>query len=152
VKKGLDRRGQTVLACVDSFNATVDQLSSLKRPSWIAAEAVPSLIEKKSIFSADPDSPVWSEITLGETYTKLWAGEAQASSAPAWVRNAKVRDGIKNVLLLDRIAEEKVRLNKEEANIHLWYVDVLQAAWNAIRKEGGKYHSSYPTCGSLLIY
>jgi hypothetical protein len=127
IKKGLDRRGNAVLSCVDSYNHTVHQLLSLSKPDWILSAAIPELIDRKSVFSTDPDSPIWNEVALGETWSRLWQNDSQAAPVPAWVREPNVRAGIRHVLLLDRIAEEHRRLQREEENMEQWYTDALYA-------------------------
>lgn len=105
---------------------------------------LPCPIDKKTVFSNDVDSSLWAEVTLGTTWKHLWKDDAERSVAPPWAVDSDVRQGIKHKLLLDRIKEERKRLEDEVTNLEEWLTASVFEIWGACdnaRLEGTHTHS-----------
>jgi hypothetical protein len=76
----------------------------------------PHMIEKDGLFMLDVDDEIWQDIGLDDV------GDAE-TSIPLWLRDDNVRQGIKNLLELDRCEEEERRLLKERKAMHEWMVE-----------------------------
>lgn len=63
----------------------------------------------------DPEVPLWEEMCLGNVWVDFWGTDFE--TAPAYVHDPNVCKGIKMVLQLDRIAEERQCLTKERENL-----------------------------------
>lgn len=131
IKKSADRRGQAIIASIEAYNAVVQQLQRAERPAWIMESLLPHPIDRRTVFSTDLDQDLWAEITLGSAWTTLWQHDPQRPPAQPWTYDVDVRQAMKQVLLLDRITEERERLAKEVTHTENWLRTAAQAAWNA---------------------
>ncbi|KAF8579623.1 hypothetical protein K439DRAFT_375806 [Ramaria rubella] len=82
---------------------------------WASEMELPAHLDRQQVISVDPDAPLWEEMSLGSTWVTLWGSRYEA--APAYTRDPRVRQGIKMVLQLDRVAEEEERLVDERRNM-----------------------------------
>lgn len=135
--KAIQGRGRVVLSTVDTHNRLVDELLAMDRPAWIAPKHMPKRLDRKTVISIDPDAPLWEEMELGNVWVDLW-GEKFAA-APAYVRDPAVRKGIKTILLQDRIAEERQRLQDEATHWRQWVEDEILTVGQALATEQGTY-------------
>lgn len=60
------------------------------------------------------------DLALGDAWSHLWRTDANSMAPPAWVLDPNVRLGIRHMLFLDRIREERNRLVMEEQNMEHW--------------------------------
>lgn len=65
---------------------------------------VPETIPTSGLWALDVDDTIWQDIGLQEDSN---------DAPPLWLKNEKVRKGIRNLLDLDRCVEEEGRLLKE---------------------------------------
>lgn len=156
IKRSADRRGQGIVSCIDTYNTLVRRLEALERPSWIDTAAVPALIKKTAVFTSDIDSDLWSEVTMGSAWSQLWQNDPTRPTAPPWVQNPDVRLGIKHKLLVDRIAEEEIRLDIEAVNMAEWLKTAVLSACRVYRAalcsdDGIPLPQCLPRACSLLL-
>ena len=83
----------------------------------------------------------------------VWVGSANEQDAPEWLKNAKVRDGIRNQLKQDRSQEELIRLRKEANNMLRWYYHQLLLIQISLcmPKTRSKLFNRLPPISHLLI-
>ncbi|KAG8868920.1 hypothetical protein FRB97_001815 [Tulasnella sp. 331] len=133
IKKSTDKRGHPIYACIDSFNAAVRQIQALPCPAWLSENCMPTIIDRSTVFTHDIDAAMRSDVTLGTAWAQLWKNDPERTLAPAWVADPNVRLGIRHKLLLDRIEEERKRLDNEVNNIEGWLQRSVGAAWRCLK-------------------
>jgi len=89
---------------------------------------VPHMIEKEGLFQLDVDDEIWQDIGLEDTEFE--------GKIPGWLGDDNVREGIKNLLELDRCQEEERRLYKERQAIQEWMLEEWQCVSEAINTCG----------------
>ncbi|KIJ31906.1 hypothetical protein M422DRAFT_266404 [Sphaerobolus stellatus SS14] len=99
-------------------------------PTWITSDNLPQKLEQRATLRIDPDAAMWDEMELGNIWVELWGEKFEA--APPYVCDSNVRLGIKKVLLLDRIAEERQRLALETQSHKQEIIQQLLAVYIAI--------------------
>ena len=101
------------------YNALCADLETLIKQGFAPRCAViPYIIEREDFFKLDVDDEIWQDVGLEDME---FDGEI-----PGWLGDDNVREGIKNVLELDRCEEEERRLCKERCAIQEW----MQEEWN----------------------
>lgn len=131
IKKSVERRGNAITTLIESYNRIVDQIGDQQRPRWIQESVLPKAISKRTVLSNDMDESLWSEVALGDAWLHVWQNEADRTTAPPWTYDAGVRLGMKHSLILDRIKEERLRLEQEVHNADSWLHAAVLAAWDA---------------------
>jgi hypothetical protein len=89
---------------------------------------VPHMIEKEGLFQLDVYDEIWQDIGLEDTEFE--------GKIPGWLGDDNVREGIKNLLELDRCQEEERRLYKERQAIQEWMLEEWQCVSEAINTCG----------------
>jgi hypothetical protein len=131
--KAIQGRGQHILRVVDAYNKLVDELSAMKLPTWMLPEHMPTPLDRRTVIDIDPDGPLWEDMALGNIWVILWGIDYEQT--PPYVRDPRVRKGIKYVLLLDRISEEEKRLAIKQHNLCTEFVHslfLISDAWLAV--------------------
>jgi hypothetical protein len=71
----------------------------------------PQHIVRDGLFKLDVDDDIWQDVGLDDELE---------GPIPRWLGDENVRDGIKNLLELDRCREEEIRLQKERCTMQDW--------------------------------
>jgi hypothetical protein len=119
--RAIQNRGKSMQTTAETYNRLVDDLYTIRRPTWFPQNDIPQKLDKKSfsttsgMLDISPDAQLWEDIGMASVWFALWGTDY--SNAPAYVRSSEVRCGIATLLKLDRIQEEEQRLKLEEANL-----------------------------------
>ncbi|KAF8584591.1 hypothetical protein K439DRAFT_1616576 [Ramaria rubella] len=134
--KAVQNHGKGITGTVDTYNNMVDTLMTMERLVWASEIQLPACLDWQQVISIDPDGLLWEEMSLGSTWVTLWGMTYEA--APVYIRDPRVRNGIKMVLQLDRIVEEEEQLAEEKQNV----CDEFAAAFMLIVTLRKKYADS----------
>jgi len=94
----------------------------------------PRKIDKEGLFKLDVDDDIWQDIGLDDN-------ELEMPSMPKWLVDGQVREGIKNLLELDRCMEEEKRLKLERCAIQEWMIEEWNCVESRINSSGECNHS-----------
>jgi hypothetical protein len=121
-ESSLKRREPAILTLTKNYNDLCRQLKSLINQKKAPLGAIlPIEIPREGIFKLDVDDDIWQDIGLNDE---------QHSSAPLWLTNENVRQGIKSMLQLDRCEEEEVRLLRERHALQEW----MKEEWKIVQR------------------
>ncbi|KAK7062073.1 hypothetical protein R3P38DRAFT_2494733 [Favolaschia claudopus] len=106
-RKAISKRAPALLKAINKFNAGCETLAKLRPPHC----SIPSPSPLSTQLTGLRNDP-----TLHED---VWITPSQGP-IPRWLNDDDVRDGIRSLHVLDRCAEEVVRLNLERDNLRHW--------------------------------
>jgi hypothetical protein len=92
----------------------------------------PLEIPQEGLFKLDVDDDIWQDAGLNDDNN---------GSALLWLSDERVRQGIRNLLELDRCKEEEVRLRRERCALQEWSLE----EWNVndiARRAAGMHFSN----------
>lgn len=123
-KRASKGRTKAVKDTVSRYNQLVRELDLLEAPPWMTPIMKHMPWCSDGALDVDP---------MDDTWASLWQNMLQvewtdSKGPPAWVSDPNVRSGIKAVLMLDRIREERERCCKEHESISRWLFSVLHEA------------------------
>jgi hypothetical protein len=122
----IKRREPGILKLTKMYNDLCNQLRSCVQRRKAPRNAVlPQPIDTKQLFVLDVNDDIWQDVGLGDN--------EDDDTAPLWLSDPNVRNGVKHVLVLDRCHEEESRLRKERTSLQQWMLRewrALQAACN----------------------
>jgi hypothetical protein len=128
-----------------NYNDLCRQLKTLIRQGKAPAGAIlPLEIPREGIFKLDVDDDIWQDVGLDDD---------QYDSVPLWLKDDKVRQGIKSMLQLDRCKEEEARVLRERQALQEWMQEEWQVVQTAKDIAGMFYNCAFLffTLKSLLI-
>lgn len=85
-----------------------------------------------------------------ELLEDVWV-EGDGEEADPWVTDATVRAGIRAMQMLDRCAEERVRVERETRQLYDWAVKRARALMQAIECDVSEYRSLYSGAHAYLV-
>jgi hypothetical protein len=123
-KRASRGRTKAVKETVSRYNRLVQELDQLEAPPWMTP------IMKHTVWSSDGALDV---DPMDDTWASLWQNMLQVEwtdpkGPPDWVSDPNVRSGIKVILTLDRIREERERRHQEHQNVSQWLFSMLREA------------------------
>lgn len=132
----MGRRRPALLRDVVKFNKHCETFAELRPHGCRIPIPMPlptDLVELRD----DPilHQDIWTEVTTGPL--------------PRWLEDADVRDGIRNLHVVDRCGEEGRRLDLERENLRRWLKQELAIVRRAIDANGT--HSYAPCRPNLII-
>ncbi|KAL0057592.1 hypothetical protein AAF712_015755 [Marasmius tenuissimus] len=114
-RKSISRRTDAFENLIRKFNQYITYLEKHHQPSYRIP--VPSKLPTQLAALRDMEtSHLWEDVWI-----------AQSDTPPKWLNDEGVRKGMRSLLLLDRCAEERARLETEAKNLCLWFRRELQA-------------------------
>jgi hypothetical protein len=120
------RRDPTIIKLAKDYNGICRQLAVLIQQKKAPVGAVqPQEITREGLFRLDVDDDVWQDVGLDEDNNGI---------VPLWLCDEGVRQGIRNLLELDRCKEEELRLMRERRALQEWLLEeweVNERAWDA---------------------
>jgi hypothetical protein len=112
VEGAIKRREPGIAKLAKMYNDICNQMQSRVREGKVARNvALPLQIDLKKLFSLDVEDDIWQDVGLDDD---------DDGAVALWLEDSKTRNGIKNLLLLDRCLEEEVRLQKERSSLQAW--------------------------------
>ncbi|KAK7008079.1 hypothetical protein R3P38DRAFT_3593313 [Favolaschia claudopus] len=128
-RKAITKRQPALLKAINKFNAGCATLEKLSPPN--SSIPIPSpLSTQLNGLRNDP--------TLHED---VWITPSEGP-IPRWLNDEDVRDGIRSLHVLDRCAEEVVRLNLERDNMRRWLTEEKEIVRRGIELVDSKLFSS----------
>jgi len=141
-QSSLKRREPAILTLTRNYNDLCRQMKVLIRQNKAPTGAIlPIDIPREGLFKLDVDDDIWQDIGLDNE---------QNDSAPLWLKDEKVRQGIKSMLQLDRCEEEEARLLRERRSLQEW----MQEEWKVVqmaKQIAGLFFLSFFFCFFLVI-
>ncbi|KAK7055734.1 hypothetical protein R3P38DRAFT_2499670 [Favolaschia claudopus] len=117
-RKAISKRQPALLRAINKFNACCATLERIRPPNC----SIPSPSPLSTQLNGLRNDP-----TLHED---VWITPSEGP-IPRWLNDEDVRDGIRNLHLIDRCAEEVVRLNLERDNLRHWLCEEKKIAAEA---------------------
>jgi hypothetical protein len=100
VEHAIKRREPGILKLAKMYNNLCNQLRSCVQQHKVPRNAVlPQPIDTKQLFVLDVDDDIWQDVGLGDN--------EDDDTAPLWLSDPNVRNGVKHVLVLDCCHEEE---------------------------------------------
>ena len=123
-KRASRGRTKAVKETVSRYNKLVQELDQLEAPPWMMP------IMKHTVWSSDGALDV---DPMDDTWASLWQNMLQVEwtdpkGPPDWVSDPNIRSGIKVILMLDHICEERGRCHQEHQNVSQWLFSMLHEA------------------------
>ncbi|KAK6992439.1 hypothetical protein R3P38DRAFT_3330946 [Favolaschia claudopus] len=106
-RKAISKRQPALLKAINKFNTACATLESLRPPQCSVPIPTPLSTQLNGLRN-DPS-----------LHEDVWITPSEGP-IPRWLNDTDVRDGIRSLHLLDRCAEETVRLNLERDNLKHW--------------------------------
>jgi hypothetical protein len=123
VFNGSSDRARIITAHVSRYNMLVESLERSVRPTWLSGSLRHAKMDVEELLCMDPSDEQWTKM-----WESLWNSHwSLDETPPAFIVDQQVRCGIAAVLSLARIAEEKVRLSREELNARTWIVQSVNS-------------------------
>ncbi|KAF7965549.1 hypothetical protein HWV62_42898 [Athelia sp. TMB] len=105
IEGAVKRRAPTIQNIARKYNDLCGQIAKMVQQNTAPAGAViPEPIPQGGLWTLDVDDAIWQDIGLSED---------PESVPPLWLRDEKVRSGIRSLLDVDRCLEEENRLKSE---------------------------------------
>jgi hypothetical protein len=118
----IQRTRQNVSSLVSRFNKIRKEMLALQNGGEAPRGArIPQMLDIRKLFCLDVDDQIWNDDGLGGI---------EEETAPRWLADDKVRDGIAALLEQDRCEEEEERLVTEQGAMHTW----LWEEWAALKE------------------
>ncbi|KAJ7118701.1 hypothetical protein C8R43DRAFT_1091017 [Mycena crocata] len=120
----IKRREPGIAKLSATYNKICAKIASLiatgKAPRGaVAPEPVPT----KGLYQLDVDDAIWQNLGLDD--------EELGSTPPLWLRNEKVKSGIRALLQKDRCEEEAPTLLRERRSLQIWFA----REWKTVERE-----------------
>ncbi|KAJ7924775.1 hypothetical protein B0H13DRAFT_1863641 [Mycena leptocephala] len=122
MRKAISRRQPSLLKAIKKFNAGCETLEQL-RPSQCNIPIPSPLSVQLNGLQNDPS-----------LHEDVWVTPS-TRPIPRWLNDKDVRDGIRSLHVVDRCAEEVVRLNMELENLRRWLLEEQKVVERAIEME-----------------
>lgn len=123
IEGSVQRRAPTIQGIAKKYNSLCAQIEQMVEHKVAPLGAVvPEQIPPGGLWTLDVDDTIWQDIGLQED---------SDVAPPLWLKDEKVRTGIRNLLNLDRCIEEEDRLKKERCSLQEYAIRhwaVLQMA------------------------
>ncbi|KIJ39761.1 hypothetical protein M422DRAFT_174688 [Sphaerobolus stellatus SS14] len=133
-KNLLKRSKQSISMLIARYNRLIDEMKAMKRRGAAPHGArVPDNLEITDLFRLDVDDAIWLD--------DIWDDEDDQTPPPRWLADEGVRQSIPALLEVDRIVEEKERLDAEERAMRTWLREELSCLESARLTLAGEYHS-----------
>ena len=121
----MKRREPGILKLTKIYNDLCKQMRGcVQRQRELRHPVLPQPLDPKKLFELNVDDDIWQDAGLLDDEDGL---------LPLWLCDPAVRDGVKNMLILDRCLEEESRLRKERTSMQQWLLGewhVLQVAYD----------------------
>ncbi|KAJ8094200.1 hypothetical protein PM082_023409 [Marasmius tenuissimus] len=114
-RQAISKRRPALDNLISKFNQYCAYLETSYRPSYNVPVPKPLPSQLATLRNAE----------LSDLYEDVWV--TSSSAPPRWLTDNNVRKGIRALLILDRCAEERVRLDKEAKNMCFWFRSELRA-------------------------
>lgn len=109
IQGAVQRRAPTIQNIAKKYNTLCTQMADMvKHKTAPAGAVVPEQIPQGGLWTLDVDDAIWQDIGLSEELD---------TCPPLWLRDEKIRTGIRNLLDYDRCLEEEARLLKERKSL-----------------------------------
>ncbi|KAJ7825175.1 hypothetical protein B0H13DRAFT_2375077 [Mycena leptocephala] len=118
-RKAISRRQPSLLKAIKKFNAGCETLERLRPPQCNIP--IPLSVQLNGLRN-DPS-----------LHEDVWI--TPTGPIPRWLNDEDVRDGIRSLHIVDRCAEEVVRLNMERENLRRWLLEEQKVVERAIEME-----------------
>ncbi|KAF8207303.1 hypothetical protein K438DRAFT_2084583 [Mycena galopus ATCC 62051] len=129
------RREPTIARVASDYNKLCVELEKLIRDGKAPAGSMPPVqIPTKGLWQLDVDVAIFEDVGLDDP---------DDQEPPLWLRDEKVRAGIKAMLELDRCDEEDARLHREAIALREWFREewnIICTAIEAAESDVKKYH------------
>ena len=122
----LKRSHRSITALVCRYNRLVDDMKKLKRVPVSAH--IPAKLEAAALFRLDVDDDIWLE--LG------WE-DGDEAAPPRWMADEDIRTAIPALLEIDRVKEERERLDAEEIALKAWLREEVSVLKDAVVRYQG---------------
>ncbi|KAJ7067771.1 hypothetical protein B0H15DRAFT_793738 [Mycena belliarum] len=132
--QAIQRREPNITKLASSYNKICQDIAALikakKAPAGVVA---PLPVPAKGIYQIDVDDALWQDLGLD--------GDEEGTP-PLWLKDDKVRSGIRALLQKDRCGEEAPRLLREQKHLRVWFATEWKAVNKAIGLSNGaiRYH------------
>lgn len=146
IQGAVQRRAPTIQNIAKKYNALCTQMAEMvKHKTAPAGAVVPEQIPQGGLWTLDVDDAIWQDIGLLEELDSI---------PPLWLRDEKVRGGIRNLLDYDRCLEEEARLLKErkalqESSIEQW--DLISIALTSDGVSSKYFHACVLTKSQIIL-
>ncbi|KAJ7657014.1 hypothetical protein B0H17DRAFT_1146039 [Mycena rosella] len=125
----IKRQEPNIARLVKEYNKICDQIEALIKAKKAPARAVaPVPVPAKGIYQLDVDDVIWQDLGLD--------GDKEGAP-PLWLRDDKVRLGIRALLQKDRCHEEALRLLRERGHLQIWFTTEWRAVDEALKASTG---------------
>jgi hypothetical protein len=138
VTSGLKSKAQVVTHTVNKFNKITKELRSKSRPTWVPSGLIPPEVEPEKLLRIKPDDPLWDEIFAGTPWFQDVEDGVSSREIPAYAKSKEIREGIIAALLLDRIEEQKLRIQIEQVNVINNWIFNLLTTWKCWKSHLGE--------------
>ncbi|KAL1657712.1 hypothetical protein GGF50DRAFT_68558 [Schizophyllum commune] len=143
IKTAAERREGTVKSLVSKYNRACNDLAKLIKAQRSRKGRCPvrplKLLPKAGLWDLDIDNPCWDDLRF----------DAAEDSVPPWMSDDNVRKAIRGRLLLDRCAEEEMRLAHERAGLERWFEEEWRVSQSAIAR-GIRTANALPDAPALI--
>ncbi|KAF8197276.1 hypothetical protein K438DRAFT_1906137 [Mycena galopus ATCC 62051] len=134
-ESAVKRREPTIARLASDYNKLCVELDKLIRSGKAPAGSMPPVqIPTKGLWQLDVDDTIFEDVGLDDP---------DGEEPPLWLRDEKVRAGIKAMLELDRCDEEDARLQREAIALREWFREewnIITATIEAAECDVEKYH------------
>ncbi|KAJ7700448.1 hypothetical protein B0H17DRAFT_1128860 [Mycena rosella] len=125
----IKRQELNIARLVKEYNKICDQIEALIKVKKAPARAVaPVPVAAKGIYQLDVDDVIWQDLGLD--------GDEEGAP-PLWLRDDKVRLGIRALLQKDRCHEEAPHLLRERGHLQIWFATEWRAVNEALKASTG---------------
>jgi hypothetical protein len=127
-ESSVKRREPGILKLAKTYNGHCKHLQDLVRQRKAPPRVIlPQPIDTHRLFGLDVDDDIWQDAGLDDD---------AVDGPPLWLSDEDTREGIKNLLLLDRCREEEERLMKERSAMQEWMSEEWSTLERACLKQG----------------
>lgn len=121
IEGSVKRRAPTIQAIARKYNALCSEIQHMvSRKLAPRGAIVPEVIPPGALWTLDVDDAIWQDIGLDDT---------SSTAPPLWLKDEKVRAGIRHLLDYDRALEEEGRLKIERVSLQ----ECAKAEWATLR-------------------
>lgn len=123
IESAVQRRAPTIQNIAKKYNNLCAQIEQMVKLHVAPLGAiVPEQIPQGGLWALDVDDTIWQDIGLQDDETE--------TAPPLWLKDDKVRTGIRNLLDLDRCVEEEGRLQLERCSLQ----ESARAQWAVLSR------------------
>lgn len=130
----LKSKSSQVTHSTNKFNKLVNELQSRERPQWAPEGLVPPKLLPEQVLRLSQDDPLWEEVFGGTPWIQEFQTPNSTYKIPDYAKSRPIREGILSALLLERVVEQRARIQSERINIINEWVYQLYAFWECHNK------------------